>query len=281
MAKTICFLLLSFFLGEAAHAFQDSPEWLLAKLTGHAPIQEGITIGNRYDQHNREIAANYLLSQLKANCDEARIEGYSTTGNNVVGIIRATQPTNQWILLGAHYDSVRGCPGANDNGTGVVLVNQVAKHVKSLTTRNYNVYFVFFDEEEKGMVGSRAFAKKLKQEGIRLVAAHTIDQMGWDQDGDRAIELEMPTKALERHYRKVAKAKGFKFPIHKTDVIATDHHSFRELGYDAIGLTEEYKNGDSTPHYHQSTDTFETVNLPYLNKITEFMEQVFEALLSE
>lgn len=274
-------LFLSFFLicFSSALAFQDDQVTLLSKLTGILPIADDVTLTERYEQKSREQAAEYLKEQLTLTCDEASISAYSDTGNNVIGIINATVKTDEWIVLGAHFDSVKNCPGANDNGTGVSLVYAVAQHIAKLKDRKYNVYIVFFDEEERGLVGSRAFAKRIKKEGASLIAAHTIDQMGWDDDGDLGIELEMPTEALLDFYLKVAKDHGFDFPIHRTNVTSTDHKAFREIGFDAIGITEEYKNKDTTPYYHKSTDTFETVNLKYLKSTTSYVQKVFEELL--
>lgn len=263
-----------------ALAFQDDQVTLLKKLTGASPISDGITLTERYEQKSREQAAEYLRQQLSEFCNEASISTYSKTGNNVIGVINATVETDQWVVLGAHFDSVKNCPGANDNATGVSLVYSVAQHIAGLKDRQYNVYIVFFDEEERGLIGSRAFAKRIRKEGVNLISAHTIDQMGWDEDGDKGIELELPTDELKAFYLKVAEDHGFNFPIHTTNVTSTDHRAFRELGFDAIGITEEYKNKDTTPHYHKSTDTFETVNLPYLKSTTDFMKKVFEELLS-
>lgn len=263
-----------------AFAFQDDQVTVLSKLTGASPIAEGVTLKDRYEQKNRKQAAEYLRKQLDLFCDETSLSDYSETGINVIGTLKATRETDEWVVLGAHYDSVKDCPGANDNATGTALVYEVAKYLSQLKERKINVYIIFFDEEERGLIGSRAFAGKLKKEGINVVSAHTIDQMGWDKDGDKGIELEMPTKELEDFYRKVAKDHGFDFPIHKTNVTSTDHRAFRELGFDAIGITEEYKNKDTTPHYHKSTDTFETVNLDYLKSTTDYMKKVFEELLS-
>lgn len=281
LKKIILTSFLSICCISATQAFQDDQVTLLKKLTGASPIANGTSLSERYEQKSREQAAAYLKQQLEVFCDEVIVSSYSETGRNVVGIIKATKKTDQWVVLGAHFDSVKNCPGANDNATGISLVYAVGQHIAELRNRKYNVYLVMFDEEERGLIGSRAFAKRIKKEGVNLIAAHTIDQMGWDEDGDKGIELEMPTEALKDFYLKVAKKHGLDFPIHMTNVTSTDHTAFREIGFNAIGITEEYKNHDSTPHYHRSTDTFETVNLPYLKSTTDFMKKVFEETLKD
>jgi Zn-dependent M28 family amino/carboxypeptidase len=145
-----------------------------------------------------------------------------------------------------------------------------------LEYRGRNFIIVFFDQEEDGLIGSRAFARKMMKEGKRLHSVHTADMVGWDADRDGAIELEYPTKELKSLYQTVALRLGI--PLHETQVTSTDHEAFRELGYKAIGVTEEYANGDSTPHYHKSTDTIETVDFNFLFKATNLVWSAMEQL---
>lgn len=282
MKKTITLALL-FSLVFYSRAQENSPfpeqVEILSKLTGHSPIGEDITLKDRHSQEARMMSADYLMNMLGRFCDEVQIEKYSETGNNVVGSIMATTQTDQWIILGAHYDSVKDCPGANDNATGVALAYSVAKHVASLPNRKYNLKIVFFDEEERGLIGSRAYAKKLLDEKVNVVSVHTVDQLGWDEDGDKGIELEVPADAIRDQYSKVAGDYNYGFPIQISDVTSTDHRSFRQLGFAATGITEEYKNGDTTPHYHRPTDTYETINFDYLTTITEYVQRVFEDIM--
>ncbi|KYG74068.1 hypothetical protein AWW68_15535 [Roseivirga spongicola] len=191
----------------------------------------------------------------------------------------ATSKTNQWIIIGAHFDSVKNSPGANDNATGVALVYAVAEYISTLEVRKYNLQIVFFDQEERRFKGSKAYAKQLLENKVNVVSVHTIDQLGWDEDGDRGIELEVPTDQIRDQYSKVAGEYNYTFPIQISDVTSTDHRSFRQLGFAATGITEEYKNGDTTPHYHRSTDTYETVNFAYLTTITEYVQKVFEDMM--
>lgn len=283
MMKNIFIALLLVTISSFSIAQKKSPlpeqEEIISKLTGHSPIGEDITLKDRYSQEARMMSADYLKNMLGRFCDEVQAEKYSQTGNNIVGTILATAKTDQWIILGAHYDSVKDCPGANDNASGVALTYSVAKHIASLPNRKYNMKIVFFDEEEKGLLGSKAYAQKLVDEKLNVVSVHTVDQLAWDEDGDKGIELEVPTDEIQKHYLKIAADFGYKFPIQISDVTSTDHRSFRRQGFAATGITEEYKNGDTTPHYHRPTDTYETVNFDYLTTITEYVQKVFEDLM--
>jgi len=280
MYKKALTIILLCLLTLAANA-QDDAVTVLKKLTGEAPIKEDLKLTDRYTQENRVAAATYLLIEASKFVPENRIVRYSETGMNIVLEIKATTDSDEWVVLGAHYDSVKNCPGANDNASGVAAMYEVAQHLAGLKERKLNVYVVFFDEEERGLIGSRNFAKWLKENDVNVHSAHTIDQMGWDKDGDKGIELEMPHNDLLYLYEDVADMNDFPGPIHTTNVTSTDHTAFREQGYKAIGITEEYKNRDTTPHYHKSTDTFETINLEYLKSTTDYLKKVYEALLTQ
>lgn len=80
----------------------------------------------------------------------------TVTGRNVVAHLPGvTRPS---VLLGAHYDSVAGSPGANDNASGTAVVLGIARNAAS-TPLARQTWFVAFDGEEDGLHGSRAFVK--------------------------------------------------------------------------------------------------------------------------
>src|SRR4029078_12159322 len=103
--------------------------------------------------------------------------------------------------------------GANDNERGVWRVVGAPRELASLACLTKNVAFVLFDQEEIGLVGSRAFAKKLAREHVVVHSAHTVDQMGWDSNGDRLIELERPDTGLADLYRSAVSELGLSIPI--------------------------------------------------------------------
>ena len=251
---------------------------ILNFLSGKIAI-DGVQLSDRYSIDHRKIAADFLLDKLKPITNTAYLHRYSEHGNNVVGLIEATESTDSYIIIGAHFYSVEHSPGANDNATGVALIYAVTQSIQQLDQRSHHVLAVFFDEEESGLKGSLAFATKMRDDGVNVHAVITVDQMGWDSDGDRGIELEMPDQTLLDTFKATAKNHDFNFPIQITDVTSTDHHAFRLLGFKAIGITEEYINGDTTPHYHKPTDSIETVNFEYLESTIQYVNKVLADLL--
>ena len=129
------------------------------------------------------------------------------------------------------------------------------------------------------MRGSRAFAQKLKDEKKNVHSVHTIDQMGWDEDGDRAFELEIPYDGAFELYEEAVRLRGKPLKIHITNERGSDHSSFRRLEFKAVGITEEYRNSDTTPHIHKPSDTYDTINFEYLLSKTLIIEEVMKILL--
>lgn len=81
----------------------------------------------------------------------------TVTGRNIIAHLpEVTQPS---VLLGGHYDSVNGSPGANDNASGTAVVLDMARNLAK-TPLAQQVWFVAFDGEEDGLHGSRAFVRE-------------------------------------------------------------------------------------------------------------------------
>ncbi|MFC1555852.1 M28 family metallopeptidase [candidate division KSB1 bacterium] len=252
---------------------------IMAKLTGESEISPDLSIPNRNTAENREEARRYIAALFAEFGYEPVRQTYRENGENIYAVLESTVESDEYIVLGAHFDSVRECPGANDNASGSVMVLTIAKMMKQVEKRSKNVIFILFDEEERGMQGSRAFAKKLQDENYNVASVHTIDQMCWDEDGDFAIELEIPYEGAIELYDVAKKAAGFTFTIHTTTEAGSDHSAFRRLGFNAVGLTEEYRNGDTTPHYHDPSDTYETVNFEFMLSSTLLTCEAIKLLL--
>lgn len=245
-----------------------APAWLdsdladrVARLAGEKDISPGVRLTDRAAPQRRQTARTYLEGELRALGLATAVETYAT-GANVVGRLPAkVSGGDEWIVVGAHFDTVAGAPGANDNATGVAAVLASARMLDSVACRTRGVVFVFFDEEEVSLLGSKAFATAQQAAGTRIVAVHTVDQVGWDSDGDRTFEIERPTAALFAEYQAAALVLDAK--VVETKTTGSDHQAFRTLGFAAAGITEEYVNGDTTPHFHAPGDKPPTVNAAY------------------
>jgi aminopeptidase YwaD len=129
------------------------------------------TQGNRLIKLTEKTPLNITLN---VNCENQVI-----TGRNIIAHLEGvTQPK---IILGGHYDTVPGSPGANDNASGTVAVLAVARKIIG-TPLARQTWFVAFDGEEEGLYGSRAFADKASPKLLTgLKAMMNFDMVGVNQ----------------------------------------------------------------------------------------------------
>jgi len=240
-----------------------------------------------------KLAQNIIVSWFK----EHKLAAFNTlpdyrqdfkfrgsNGTNLLGYLKGKKDPDKYLVITAHYDhegikNGKIYNGADDNASGCALVYGLGKMLTQLETRRKNIILVFLDEEETGHAGSLAFANWVKAQEFDVHSVHTADEVGWDQDQDRNIELELPTPYLTSLYRK--HAKPFDIKLYKTKTTGSDHREFREAGFQTVGITEEYKNGDGNPHHHMPSDTFEKVDYQFLAFTTYLVFKVVEGVLSE
>ena len=255
--------------------FQDE---VVAKLSGEIEVAPGVSLSQRATAMERGRAQVFIEEELEAMGYQVQRHDYGA-GTNVFVELEGTGEGT--YVLGAHFDTVQLSPGANDNATGVAAVLATARFLREQECRTNNVIFVLFDQEEIGLVGSRAFAQKLDGDAREILGVYTLDQLGWDEDQDRRIEIELPAVGMLAQVQASISAHQLAVPIVETGTAGSDHTAFRELGFPAAGITEEYVNGDTTPHYHLNTDTYATVNFEFLASCTGVVEALFSDLSTE
>ena len=250
---------------------------VLARLTGDVEIEPGLKLANRGTPTNRAAARRYLEASLRALGLAPATHAYST-GANVYAKLDTTTGSNEHLVLGAHFDTVVRTPGANDNATGVALVMAAARALGKLGCRARPVLVVFFDEEEIGLVGAKQFARKLMADGTKVHSVHTADQLGWDGNHDGLIELERPDPGLRALYVAAQRSLGLSFKLVDTTTGGSDHAAFRPT-FPAIGITEGYDSGDTSPQRHTPGDTLATIDLAYLTQATTLVVRTMADLM--
>src|SRR5690606_5738147 len=138
-----------------------APAWLVplqeqvvAQLSGAQELSPGVLLSDRATPERRAATVSFLQDQRAQPGLRGELHGYSDTGTNVYAALPATIPTEQTVVIGAHFDTVPGSPGANDNATGVAMVLALGRWLQDLPCRELHVILVLFDEEEIGLVGS-------------------------------------------------------------------------------------------------------------------------------
>lgn len=248
---------------------------VLGKLTGVEPAAPGVTISRRATATERNAARQYLFDELTRLGLAPTLHDYGSGKNVVVHLPSTTGSTMPRIVVGAHFDGVMAGPAAADNGTGTAIVVVAARYLGSRPTRDRAIDLVLFDQEEAGLIGSTAYALKLRDEMTPVDSVHAFDMISFDGDGDGAIELWKPHAELEALYRAHAGPRNIPIGVNPT-FAGSDHESFASRGFATVGVCEEFAGGDSNPNYHRATDTFANVQLAYTARMTRFLLAILE-----
>lgn len=199
------------------------------------------------------------------------------SGANVSAEIPATQPSDQTIVIGAHYDTVRGSPGADDNASGTFAVIELAKRISQMPERRMNVVFVWFDQEEPGLIGSKVFAASWKKSGRSMHSVHNLDMIGFDGNGDGRFDLDVPDGELANIYLEEAERLGI--AIGRDTFEDSDHASFRKMGFRAVCLSEDFSHKDINPAYHRGGD--QSIDEDYMQSGIDLVAAVMNRLLTK
>ncbi|MEG4043599.1 M20/M25/M40 family metallo-hydrolase [Microcoleus sp. Pol17_C1] len=192
------------------------------------------------------------------------------------------------IVIGAHYDTVPGSPGADDNATGVAVLLELARDIASGPLK-YPVQLVAFDMEEYGCLGSRHHAAKYKQQQKSIRLMISLEMLGYcnhnpnSQSYPAGLKYFYPNSgnfiALIGNLRTVPYLINLSGKIRKSgqpcewlpvpnrglivpDTRRSDHVPFWDNGYPAIMVTDTANMRN--PHYHRESDRIETLDLGFL-----------------
>jgi hypothetical protein len=244
-------------------------------------IQTLEDFGTRYSYTTQcDDAADWLFTVLEGYGIEVSFEEFQWGGKtmrNVIGRLPGTITPDQVIIIGAHYDSTSPtptvyAPGADDNASGVAAVLEAARLLAGFQFEN-TVEFICFGGEEQGRRGSKFNAAKAAHENKDILGVINLDMIGyWPPSSD--MELDIGTNVSSYWLGDICEDAALTYasiPVHNwpdTGVCFDDHVSYWEQGYDGIVLMDCYEghanpggSGESTPHYHRTTDTIETLDL--------------------
>jgi Zn-dependent M28 family amino/carboxypeptidase len=237
----------------------------------------------RNSQHPEVLdqAADYLASELEASGATVTRHRFSLAGEKAQfqNVVARFGPQNgaPLILLGAHYDAHGDFPGADDNASGVAAVLEAARVLADVPLES-SVWFVLTAAEEQGSVGSAHLARRLKTERVDVRGVIAPDMIGyWPLGDDDALDLlgDMGSVALVDRMAALADALGvpYKRWIEHEYCYGDDHTNFQEAGFPAISPMDcvEAHNippsGETLGHYHRSSDTLDTLHLPFTTRV--------------
>ena len=219
------------------------------------------------------------------------------TYKNVLGTLRparaAFRSSRPPLIIAAHYDTIQDTPGADDNASGLAVMLEAARSLREASLA-YEVRFIAMCLEEQDLLGSLAYAASLRESNEEIAGAIVLECVGYTSDriGSQTAPPGMPVtipsvgdflgivanttsaglaKSFEQAANRevaelktvslVVPAKGEQLP----DARRSDHAAFWHYGYPALMLTDtaNFRN----PHYHRPTDTFETLDLTFMQRV--------------
>ena len=316
----------------ALAAFAATAAWLVAAMPGaghRGPLAPLDADGRRLadnliahviaiasEEHNvahpeaLERSARYIEKVLSGLGYEVSRQEFETAGvrvRNLEVAIRGDSADANAVVVGAHYDSVAGAVGANDNGSGVAALLELARLLKGVQPpRGSELRLVFYVNEEKPyarteQMGSLVHADALAGAGKQVLAMISLETIGYYSDAPRSQRYPAPlnllypgtgdfvafvgnlrSRALVRSavasFRAHAAfpSEGGALPDFIDDAARSDHWSYWRHGWPAIMVTDTAP--FRYPHYHTQEDTPEKINYDRLARVVKGLEGVIRDL---
>jgi len=269
-------------------------------------LATGIGERNVHKYENLVKAAHYIERSF-ANCGyTVERNAYQVRGRecwNVIAERKGQTRPNEIVVVGAHYDSVIGSPGANDNVSGVAGVLALARSFSRKPTAR-TLRFVAFTNEEPpyfhtDLMGSRVYARRCRKAGDNIVGMLCLETIGCFSDEEGSQKYPLPfslyypstgnfigfvanvdsaplVKNAVESFRRHAKfpSEGCALPERVTGVGWSDHWSFWQEGYQALMVTDTAP--FRYPYYHRKEDTPDKLDYERMARVVEGMQHVIE-----
>jgi hypothetical protein len=230
-----------------------------------------VRITERGGAENRVLTQKFVVQSLQEFGVDAKIVPYTLgnyNGANVEGTLWGAD-RSRFIVISAHMDSVRN-RGADDDGSGTASIIEAARLLSSKGTLPVSIRFVGFDQEELGLIGSRAYANQIKPDE-KIMAVVQADMIGYDNNGDFAYHAMDCDRADSKPLTRVIDELNTNLSLGMKKVSActnrSDHASFWNKNIPALILSENFFGGESNPCYHQKCDTTDKINKEYMLKL--------------
>ena len=212
------------------------------------------------------------------------------------------------VIVGAHYDSVDGTVGANDNATGVAATLELARSLQGSHLRR-TIRFVFFVNEEPpyfqtGQMGSVVYTRKLKHDGVPVSAMISLETMGYYSEASGSqkypplLNLLYPSRGdfigfvgnsksrdLVRRATKIFResaefpSEGIAAPANWPGIGWSDQWAFWQEGWPGIMVTDTAP--FRYPSYHTAFDTADKIDFQKMARVVDGLRNVVVSLADE
>ncbi len=264
-----------------------------------------MNIGERHLWKDASLnrAADYIESAFTSYGYPVWRQTYSCYGKNVSNLLAEKPGTDkEVVIIGAHYDTVPGTPGADDNASAVAGLLELARLNKNIPSKKTLVFAAFVNEEPPCFgsynMGSMVYAKYLKERKIPVEVMVSLEMIGFFSQ--EAIQT-YPFPGMNFFYPKTGDYIGVVGNFHSSKYVSffkkgirkyssidsrsltapeffgginlSDNYSFWHHGYRAVMITDTsfFRNRN----YHQETDTIDTLNFEMMVEVVKGLYETF------
>ena len=259
-----------------------------------------VDIGSRsvYEYDKLEATKQYILSRLKAYGYVPSLQTYSYSGkqySNIIASIKGVRHPDEAVIIGAHYDTVYGTPGADDNASAVAILLEISRALKRFSP-DRTLRLIFFAIEAPPVfrsehMGSYVYAKEAKARNENIKSMISLEMLGYyaNEKGGQTFPFPMmsliypstpnfiavvgnlSSRNLVRKVKNSLMASS-RIPVETLSAFSfvpgvdfSDHRSFWKMGYPAVMITDTafYRN----PNYHTETDTIDTLDFDKMSDL--------------
>ena len=289
----------------APRPLTDAELRLAKQLRRHVQmLAERLGERNLWHPQQLEAAGRYIEAQLKRWAPAVTRHPYPVediTVYNIEAVWVGTDRPAEIIVVGAHYDSVVGSPGANDNGSGVAALLEIAALISARRLPRTIRLVAFVNEEPPffmtPLMGSRVYARRARRAGDHIVAMFSLETIGCYDDRPGSQRYPLPFSAFypdtgnfigfvsnlasRRLLRRALSSfrshtrfpsEGVAAPSWLTGIGWSDHWSFWQERYPAVMITDTalYR----CAAYHSLSDTAEKIDYTNLARVVAGIERV-------
>ena len=260
-------------------------------LEGREPGTKGIEKASRFLENI--LNENGIKPYFKTYRDT--LSNYDKTTYNIVGYLEGSDSKlkKEFVIIGAHYDhigkiaAVNGddiANGANDNASGTTAVTEVVKYFAKFKNNKRSILFVFFSAEEKGLLGSKHLATKLKEQNMDLYFMFNFEMIGVPME-DKGMDMYLTGFGRGNMAAKMNEYAGEKLvgflPVEMRYMLfrASDNYPFF-TEFNVPSHTVSTFDFENFEFYHQPDDEFELMNTKHMANVISKTIPVLEKMIN-
>jgi hypothetical protein len=245
----------------------------LAQYSGAKIVNIGgkdVLIKERKSTKGRNLGREFLKQEYESLGFKVNFQEYGSfrKGSNFIAE-KLGDDESRVLIVSSHIDSVQNA-GANDDGTGTISALAIAKALTKYRSK-YTLRIVGFDQEEVGLVGSKAYVKNLKKDEV--IGDIQLEMMGTNSRKDGVFHVIDCDKShstfLTESIAQAIVDNNIDLKVNKACTTRSDHAKFWDANMPAVVLSENFFGGDSDKCYHKKCDVLdERIDFNYVAKIT-------------